>query len=47
MINYFNYEYPQPDVEDPFSVNTELASCPWNENPQAGAYWIAGGKNTY
>lgn len=32
MINYFNYEYPQPNGGDPFSVNTELASCPWNEN---------------
>lgn len=31
MINYFNYEYPQPRGENPFSVNTELASCPWNE----------------
>ena len=34
MINYFNYEYPQPDGEDPFSVNTELARCPWNEDHQ-------------
>ena len=32
MINYFNYEYPQPKGDDPFSVNTEIASCPWNEN---------------
>lgn len=32
MINYFNYEYPQPKGEDPFSVNTEIASCPWNED---------------
>jgi Ca-activated chloride channel homolog len=32
MINYFNYDYPQPEGEDPFSINTELASCPWNEN---------------
>ena len=31
MINYFSYEYAQPDGEDPFSINTELASCPWNE----------------
>ena len=30
MINYFDYEYPQPDGEDPFSVNTEAAICPWN-----------------
>ena len=32
MINYFNYEYPQPKGDDPFSVNTEIASCPWNED---------------
>jgi Ca-activated chloride channel family protein len=31
MINYFNYDYPQPDGENPFSVNAEVASCPWNE----------------
>ncbi len=32
IINYFNYDYPQPEGEDPFSITTELASCPWNEN---------------
>ncbi|MCG8310460.1 MAG: von Willebrand factor type A domain-containing protein [Cytophagales bacterium] len=32
MVNYFNYEYPQPHGEDPFSITTELASCPWNED---------------
>ncbi len=32
MINYFNYEYPQPVRDVPFSVNTEIASCPWNED---------------
>ncbi len=31
MLNYFNYDYPQPKGADPFSVNTEIASCPWNE----------------
>ena len=30
MINYFDYEYPQPEGQDPFSVNTELAVCPWD-----------------
>lgn len=30
MINYFDYAYPQPTNEDPFSVNTELSECPWN-----------------
>lgn len=30
MINYFRYDYPQPDDEVPFSVNMEVAQCPWN-----------------
>jgi Ca-activated chloride channel family protein len=30
MINYFDYEYKQPTGEHPFTINTELASCPWN-----------------
>ena len=32
MINYFRYEYAQPKSGEPFSVNTEMAPCPWNEN---------------
>ena len=31
MINYFNYEYKNPTGEDPFSINTEVAKAPWNE----------------
>ena len=31
MINYFNYDYPEPDGEHPFAVYTEVATCPWNE----------------
>lgn len=31
MINYFRYEYPEPNGEHPFSVHTEMAVCPWNE----------------
>ncbi|MGO4921054.1 YfbK domain-containing protein [Maribacter spongiicola] len=30
MINYFDYDYPQPTDEHPFSVNTEVAQTPWN-----------------
>lgn len=31
FINYFDYDYPLPkSVEQPFSVNTEVASAPWN-----------------
>ncbi len=29
LINYFHYQYPQPEGERPFSVTTEVASCPW------------------
>ena len=34
MINYFKYDYPEPKGEHPFSVYTELAVCPWNNNHQ-------------
>ncbi len=32
MINYFNYDYPQPINDHPFSINQELATCPWNND---------------
>lgn len=32
MINYFHYNYPEPANGEPFSVTTEVAPCPWNEN---------------
>jgi len=31
MINYFTYDYPDPSGAQPFSVTTEVAGCPWNE----------------
>ncbi len=34
MINYFNYDYPEPKGKHPFSVYTEISQCPWNENHQ-------------
>lgn len=30
MINYFQYDYPLPKSNDPFSIYTEVASAPWN-----------------
>jgi Ca-activated chloride channel family protein len=30
MINYFTYEYPQPDGGHPFSIITEISASPWN-----------------
>ncbi|MGB3181385.1 MAG: von Willebrand factor type A domain-containing protein [Cyclobacteriaceae bacterium] len=29
MINYFDYDYKQPDGDHPFAVNSEQAVCPW------------------
>ncbi|MEW6125756.1 MAG: VWA domain-containing protein [Acidobacteriota bacterium] len=29
LINYFKYNYPQPEGDAPFSISTELADCPW------------------
>lgn len=30
MVNYFHYDYPAPEGEEPFSVTTGLYPCPWN-----------------
>ena len=33
MVNYFSYDYPTPEnLDQPFSVNTEMAPAPWNQN---------------
>jgi Ca-activated chloride channel homolog len=32
MINYFSYNYPQSSKDKPFSITTEAAPCPWNED---------------
>lgn len=32
LINYFDYNHPQPTDSVPFSVTTELAECPWNKD---------------
>ena len=31
MINYFTYDYPRPKADEPFSINVDVASCPWEE----------------
>jgi Ca-activated chloride channel family protein len=32
MINYFDYNYPQPSGDHPFSIYNEVAVCPWNKD---------------
>ncbi|WP_394420826.1 vWA domain-containing protein [Tenacibaculum mesophilum] len=34
MINYFDYNYPQPKGEHPFSITTEIVRTPWNKDTQ-------------
>jgi Ca-activated chloride channel homolog len=29
MLNYFSYDYPEPQGEHPFELITELSDCPW------------------
>ena len=30
LLNYFTYDYPEPNSDEPFSVTTEVSACPWN-----------------
>ncbi len=34
MINYFSYDYPQPEGDHPFTVTTGFSTCPWNSKHQ-------------
>nr|MBP7310271.1 von Willebrand factor type A domain-containing protein [Candidatus Cloacimonadota bacterium] len=31
LVNYFEYDYPQPEGKHPFEVYTEMGVCPWNQ----------------
>ena len=32
MINYFDYQYPEPQGADPVYISTEVGSAPWNKD---------------
>ncbi len=32
FINYFHYDYPQPQGEHPISIQADIAGCPWNSD---------------
>ncbi|MEZ6070312.1 MAG: VWA domain-containing protein [Pirellulales bacterium] len=42
LINYFSYDYPQPVGDVPFSVNVEVARCPWDGNHQLARIGLKG-----
>ncbi|ATL46118.1 hypothetical protein COR50_02460 [Chitinophaga caeni] len=31
LINYFDYNYPQPEAGNPAGISAELGNCPWNK----------------
>ncbi len=44
LVNYFEYDYPQPIGASPFSVNTEVASAPWNQKHKIVSIGLQGKK---
>ena len=42
LINYFRFDYPQPTGDEPFSITTELAPCPWNAKHRLALIGIRG-----
>ena len=42
LINYFDYDLPEPEDGTPFSVTTEIAQCPWNEENRLAMISVKG-----
>ena len=42
MINYFAYDYPEPNGEDPFAISMEVAACPWNGDHELALIGLQG-----
>ncbi|NOZ34975.1 MAG: DUF3520 domain-containing protein [Chlorobi bacterium] len=47
MINYFDYDYLNPEGKYPFSINTEIGTCPWNTKHKLVHIGIQGKKLDY
>lgn len=47
FINYFEYEYPQPEGTDPFSITTEVWNAPWAKDHQLVRIGLQGKKLDY
>ena len=42
LINYFTYDYPQPEGDRPFSITTEISQAPWNPKHQLVSVGLQG-----
>lgn len=34
MLNYFTYDYGEPEGNEPFGVTAKIGKCPWNEDAE-------------
>lgn len=34
MLNYFSYDYREPEGSEPFGVTAKIGKCPWNEDAE-------------
>lgn len=44
LVNYFTYNYPQPQGDVPFATDVEIAAAPWNEKHRLVRVGIQGRK---
>ena len=42
MVNYFDYDYPQPEDGQPFSVTMEMADSPWRSDTKLVMFGLQG-----
>jgi Ca-activated chloride channel homolog len=47
LVNYFNYSYPEPKGEHPFSITTELVNTPWNPESKLFLIGVQGKRLDY
>ncbi len=47
MVNYFNYDYPIPDEQHPFSVTVDVAEAPWKPQHRLVRIGLKGYEMTY
>ena len=44
LVNYFSYDYPTPDNEHPFSISSEISTCPWEPSHLLAMIGIQGAR---
>lgn len=46
IINYFDYDLPEPENGEPFSVTAEVSDCPWNADNKLAMIAVKGEEMT-